>query len=74
MKLKKIVLFSAVAFVFASGLAMSASGFQPSAVGCLACHNNCDTAFDNCLASGTSYATCSSRARLCHRGCGCPIP
>ncbi len=74
MRLKKIVLFSAAAFAFASGLAISANTFQPSAVSCITCHNNCDVAFDNCLASGTPYATCSTRARLCHRGCGCPIP
>ncbi|MBP6750696.1 MAG: hypothetical protein KA144_13740 [Xanthomonadaceae bacterium] len=72
MKLKSLTLISAAVFAF--GFAISASAFQPSAVGCLTCHDRCDAAFDACLAAGTSYATCSSRARLCHRGCGCPIP
>lgn len=72
MKLKPLTLISAAVFAF--GFAISASAFQPTAVGCITCHNNCDVAFDRCLAAGTSYATCSARATLCHRGCGCPIP
>lgn len=74
MNLKKILLLSAAAFALASGFAISAPTFQPNRVSCSTCHNNCDVAFDNCLAAGTSYTTCSTRARLCRRGCGCPTP
>lgn len=72
MNLKRLSMISAAVFAF--GFAISASAFQPTAVGCLTCHNNCDAAFERCLAAGTSYTTCSARATLCHRGCGCPIP
>lgn len=56
---------------FALGVGMT---FTVSAASCITCHNNCDARFEACLAAGTSYTTCSSRATLCHRSCGCPIP
>lgn len=77
MKIKKLVLIAAAAFALGFGMTASAvqsNPFQAGAVGCFTCHNNCDVAFDNCLASGTAYATCSTRARQCHSRCGCPIP
>lgn len=72
MKLKPLTLISAAVFAF--GFAISASAFQPTAVGCITCHNNCDAAFDSCLAAGTDYNTCYTRYTRCHRSCGCPIP
>jgi hypothetical protein len=71
MKLK-ILSFAAIA-AFAFGAGINSAPVQ-AAGGCLTCHNRCDTNFEACLAAGTAYATCASRANLCHRGCGCPIP
>lgn len=71
MKLKTLALAAIAAFAFGVGINVAPA---EAAVGCLACHNRCDTNFDACLAAGTAYATCYSRATLCHRSCGCPIP
>jgi hypothetical protein len=72
MKMKQVALIAVAAL--ALGFGMSASAFQTRAVGCVACHNSCDTSFDRCLASGNAYFTCLARSTSCHRGCGCPIP
>lgn len=71
MKLKTLALAAIAAFAFGAGVN---AGPAEAAVGCFACHDRCDTNFDACLAAGTPYATCVSRANLCHRSCGCPIP
>lgn len=71
MQLKALAFAALAAFAFGAGINAAPA---EAAVGCLACHNRCDTNFDACLAAGTAYATCYSRATSCHRSCGCPIP
>lgn len=71
MHLKTLVLVAVAAFAFGAGINVPPA---QAAVGCLACHNRCDTNFDACLAAGTATSICVSRANACHRSCGCPIP
>lgn len=71
MKLKTLALAALAAFAFGAGINVAPA---EAAVGCLACHNRCDTNFDACLAAGTDINICFSRLERCGRSCGCPAP